>query len=175
MPLTRRRLVLLTAFALLAALPPAARSVAAKDGDKAPPEPPPPRDARETVAAYLDAALNGRVEEATGMGVPGSSPSQPGSVKDFAELKIKALALKSVRADDTGALAITEDVAGDHDRKGPLVLTLVKRKGQWLVNDIDLEDEKGLKDEEERFLEQHPHAREVPEKKQEGSKDEGTE
>ena len=162
-----RHLVLPAAIAVFAALPLlAGRSAFAKDDEKAPPEPP-PRDAREPVAAYLDAALNGRVEEATGMGLPGSSPSQPGSVKDFAELKIQKLALKSVRADDSGALAITEDVEGDHDRKGPLVLTLVRKKGQWLVSDIDLEDEKGLKDEEERFLDQHPHARDVPEKKTE--------
>src|SRR5688500_13309434 len=137
----RRQTVLLVAVGLLAVLPLAA--AAADDKDKKPAEPP-PLDARETTAAYLDAALNGRVDEATALGDPDTGPGRPESVKDFAELKIKKLALKSVQADDTGALAITEDVKGDHDRVGPLVLTLVKKKGRWLVRDIDLEDdEKG--------------------------------
>jgi hypothetical protein len=122
------------------------------------------RDAPQTTAAFLDAALSRKFKEAAAMGEPGKAYSREEAIRQFAELNVKKLAIVSVHADPVNALSITENVKGDHNREGPLVLTLVRKDGRWLIRDVDLETEASAKDELERFLKKYPDARSLPEK-----------
>jgi hypothetical protein len=54
--------------------------------------------------------------------------------------------------------ATIEEVAGDHNRSGPLVLTLVKKEHRWLVRDVDFETPDSAEEERKRFLDKHPDA-----------------
>ena len=68
----------------------------------------------------------------------------------------------SLHANDSAALAITTEIVADHGRQGPLVFTLIKRDGIWLLDDIDVETAATAKDELDRFLERYPDAVEIP-------------
>ncbi len=78
------------------------------------------------------------------------------------------LKLASLYADDNNAIAFTTDVIvindesdRSQDQKGPLVITLTRKDNMWSVIDIDLENEKTIKIELERFLEYYPNAIEI--------------
>jgi hypothetical protein len=123
-----------------------------------------PRDARETVKAFVELAMDGKYEEAAKLGDPGQTPSQPKVVKDnFSKLKIENFAVKSVHADDANALAMSSKVKDDRGREGLLVFELVKKQDRWLIHDIDFENDKSAKDELKRFLDKHPDAKVMPE------------
>ena len=121
-----------------------------------------PLNARQTAAAFLDAALSGRLAEAASLGEPGRAYNTEKGCAQFAELKVKQLAIESAYADEANALVITANVTGDRGRQGPLVLTLVKKDDAWLIRDVDLEDEESVEDEVERFLKDHPKAKLLP-------------
>jgi hypothetical protein len=122
------------------------------------------RDARQTVMAFLDAAFAGRLKEAAAMGEPGKAFSREDAIQQFAEMNVKNIAIVSVHADQQNALTITNNVKGDHDRQGPLVLTLVRKDGRWFIRDVDLETEASAKEELARFLKKYPDAKPLPDK-----------
>ena len=135
----------------------AANSISAEQSKEKPVGP------RETVLAYVDAATNGRIEEAAKMGEPGQTPSQPKAIKEnFSAVQVGKFAVKSVYADASAALAISSDVKDDRDRKGPLVFTLVRKDDRWLIRDIDLESAESVKEELKRFLDRYPDAKLIP-------------
>jgi hypothetical protein len=122
------------------------------------------RDARQTATAFLEAAFNGRLKEAAAMGEPGKAYSREEAIKQFAEIKVERIAVVSVHADAQNALVITNNVKGDHNREGPMVLTLVRKDGRWFIRDVDLETEGSAKEELAKFLKKYPDAKVVPEK-----------
>ena len=131
-----------------------------------------PLGPRETVLAYVDAATNGRIEEAAKLGEPGQTPSQPKAIKEnFSAVQVGKFAVKSVHADASAALAISSDVKDDRDRKGPLVFTLAKKDDRWLIRDIDLESAETAKDELQRFLERRPDAKLIPDSGRQANRD----
>ena len=124
-------------------------------------------DSRQIADMFLDAALNGRLKEAAAMGEAGKAYSREEKIKEFSELKVNSLKLADVRANGEHAIAVTEEVAGDHDRHGPLVLTLTRKDGLWWIRDVDLETRDSAKRELDRFLKAHPDAKAVPDPKAE--------
>ena len=117
----------------------------------------------QTIEDVESAAVAGRDSEAAALTDPRTAVAQ--QLDDFRELaKINPEGFKvvSIYANDSAALAITTEVVGDHDRQGPLVMTLIKRDGTWLLNDVDLETAATVKDELDRFLERYPDAVEIP-------------
>ena len=124
-----------------------------------------PRTPRQTAQTFLDAAIAGRADEAAALGQPGQSPSRAEKIKkEFGELNLKKLAVIRVYAGKDAALVMTGN-AKHKDRTGPMVLTLVKKDGRWLVRDIDLETEASAQGELKRFQEKHPDAKPEPDKK----------
>jgi hypothetical protein len=126
------------------------------------------------VEAFLEAALNGKPDKAAALGEPGQSPSREDSVrKDFSELNVKngKLPITRLIADDSNALAITENVViASEKRAGPLVLTLVRKDGRWMVNDIDLKTNESVLDEVKRFQQRRPQSKLVFERQYQESK-----
>jgi len=123
------------------------------------------RDARQTAETFLTAALAGKAKEAAALGEPGKAWSREDKIKDdFADWKVKKLAITSMHADDDNALVITEKVAGKK-REGPLVIILVKQDKRWLIRDVDHETEDSVKEELKRFQQKYRQARPVFEKK----------
>ena len=118
-----------------------------------------PRNAWQTADAYLAAALAGKVEEAAAMGEAGKAPSRPKTIRDVGALKAKRLKVVSAHANDQHALAVTEEVTDDRDRKRLLQLTLVKDEDRWLIRDIDFETPDSAKEELKRFLDKNPGAK----------------
>ena len=116
------------------------------------------RDARAGVEEFLAAALAGRREAAAKLLGPRYGNSRH-ALDDLQQLGGTAeMKVVSVHAGDDDALALTTNVSGDHGRKGPLVITLVKQRGLWVVNDIDLKAPAEARGRLERYLQRRPNA-----------------
>jgi hypothetical protein len=151
--MTRRHAVrVVVAGLLMAACPPGADGAGEPKVED--------RSARQTVEAFLKAALAGKVQEARAFVERGMVPEN--QVKELHELGVKELGLTSVHADDANAVAVTDKVtvrdAGGR-REGHLLLTLVKKGKRWLVRDIDFEEPGRMKQKLKRFVREHPNAK----------------
>jgi hypothetical protein len=117
-------------------------------------------DARQTVEAFLDAAIAGKVEQALG-----NATISENKVKDFQKAGIKRVDISIVLADDSEALTISEPIELDKEGKGHMLLYLLKKDGRWKVRDIDFEPaEKAIRKQRD-FLESHPEAKAVKARK----------
>jgi hypothetical protein len=118
-------------------------------------------DARQTAERYVAAALGGKAKEAAGLADGQKAAGRvDGTIRDLATLKIEKLAVKRVVAAGDVACAMTEDVAADHGRKGPLVVTMTRMAGVWKVVDVDLDAGEG-EGTFGRFVREHPEGVEV--------------
>lgn len=121
------------------------------------------RSITQTVVDVQSAAIEGRDSDAALLTDPSSAVArQLADFRELAELNPEGFRVVSIYADDQAALAITTEIVADHGRHGPLVMTLIKRDGTWLLNDVDVESAATAKDELARFLERHPDAVETP-------------
>ena len=74
-------------------------------------------------------------------------------LSDFAKIPgLSKVVITGDFEDANSALVITSDVLGDHDRKGPLLIRLVKQRGLWVIEDIDLESPEGALKKLQGFL-----------------------
>ena len=114
--------------------------------------------ARRIAEQFLTAALAGRRSEAIMLTDPKSAAGH--QVEELRRLSFtEQPRITSVHADDTVALAVTTRFSDDRDRKGQLTIRLIKQRGLWVVNDIDLETPKKATADLAEFLESHPDAR----------------
>jgi RNA polymerase sigma factor (sigma-70 family) len=134
---------------------PASSSAPAKEPAK-----PETLDARKTASAFLDAAIAGKVEDARAHADPNTISEN--KVKDFQEAGIKRVELSIVLADDAEAMAISETIELEKDRKkAHLLLYLRKKDGRWRVRDVDFEPSEEAFRKQRDFLEGHPEAKTV--------------
>ena len=115
---------------------------------------------RTAINIYIEAGL-GRDEKAlAAVCVPGSAVAQQ-ALTGLSEIEgVRDLRLVEVRSAGRAALAITTPIEADHGRTGPLVFTLLQSpEGNWRIDDIDVEDADGLREEIERFIRRYPTAR----------------
>jgi len=107
------------------------------------------REVRTVVESFLAAVVAGRDREASQMTTdPARDVHQ---LEDLRSVIDSALKVDHVLARNKAAIAVTTEVKADRGREGVLLFQLTKSRGQWLVDDIDLEDEEGLRDEIRRF------------------------
>lgn len=119
-----------------------------------------------TIQTFLSSLVEKRIPELVELADPMSAV--PHQIQDIHNLLTESeLKLVSLYADNNYAIAVTIDVVvvdevyDQGHKKGPLVITLVKRDNVWLVTDIDLETEATAKTELDRFLKKHPNAVEI--------------
>ena len=141
-----------------------ARIYTLKTGETPPTPKPDPKsespNARQTVEAFLDAAIAGKVEDALA-----NATISENKVKDFQKAGIKRVDISIVLADDSEALTISEPIDLDKEGKGHMLLYLLKKDGRWKVRDIDFEPaEKAIRKQRD-FLESHPEAKAVKARK----------
>ncbi|KPK79636.1 MAG: hypothetical protein AMJ81_12980, partial [Phycisphaerae bacterium SM23_33] len=134
--------------------PPRARPAPAKPA-------PGPLTAREVAEVFLGAATAGDDEEAVRLADPNSA--LPRQLKEFRQIPgVEKLKVVKVHADAAVALAATTETQDDRDRRGVLLLRLIKLVADWRVTDIDFRAPDKAKAEYDQFLEDHPRALEVP-------------
>jgi outer membrane lipoprotein-sorting protein len=120
------------------------------------------RSARQTAEVFLRLALAGREDDASRLGA---------AAKDRAEIRqnaaeirqldgFQSLKIVSIYASQEAALAITSKV-NYRGAEHALVMHMAFHNNRWLIDDIDLESESGLKEEKDRFLRDHPQAKEL--------------
>ena len=118
-------------------------------------------NARSVAEAFLAAAVSGRDSEAIRLVKPGSAVVR--QVKDFRQiLEAEKLKIVSVHADEQIAVATTTEISVE-DQKGPMLIRLIKQRGIWMVEDVDLETPASLKAELDSFLQKHPNATKLDE------------
>lgn len=110
------------------------------------------------IMAFADAGARGDFEAAQEFTVEGKVP--PGQAADLFEfLGGKPLELSEVLGAEEAALAIGAEVTSPGGDTGSLVFTMVREgKGDWKIEDIDLEDRDGIEEEKKRFRERFPRA-----------------
>ena len=113
--------------------------------------------ARDTAENFLSAASEGRLPDARAL-----APAIH-DLEAFQEVTNgTAPSIVRLFANENAALVVTSDIAADHGRVGPLVITLRKQNDQWLVQDVDVASSETTKDEIERFLTHYPDTVELP-------------
>jgi hypothetical protein len=119
---------------------------------------------RQVTAAFLAAALAGKVAEARALANPGNiSENKVFEVQKL--IGVKQLGLSLVVANDAIALAVSDPVTvTDRGRTFPgyLLFTLVKKDGRWLLKDIDLHEADRTLQKQRQFLERYPDAKPIP-------------
>jgi len=128
----------------------------------------------DTAEAFLAAAVSGRDSEAIKLVKPGSAVVR--QVKDFRQiLDPEKLKIVSVYTDERIAVVTTTEISAAHttketsvEDKGPLLIRLIKQRGMWMVEDVDLETPANLKAEIDSFLQKHPNATKLQEPKVRG-------
>ncbi|MDH4240442.1 MAG: HEAT repeat domain-containing protein [Phycisphaerae bacterium] len=123
----------------------------------------------DTAEAFLAAAVSGRDSEAIKLVKPGSAVAL--QVKDFQEIAEKdKVKVVSVFGDEQVAVATTTEISAaattketSVEDKGPMLIRLIKQRGMWMVEDVDLETPASLKAEIDSFLQKHPNARKLQE------------
>lgn len=113
-------------------------------------------NARSVAEAFLAATVSGRDSEAIRLVKPGSAVVR--QVKDFRQiLEPEKLKIVSVYTDERIAVVTTTEISVE-DQKGLMLIRLIKQRGIWMVEDIDLETPASLKAELDSFLQKHPNA-----------------
>ena len=116
----------------------------------------------DVAEAFLAAAVSGRdSHEAIKLVKPGSAVVR--QVKDFRQiLNPEKLKIVSMYADERIAVVTTTEINVD-DQKGLMLIRLIKQRGIWMVEDVDLETPDSLKAELDSFLKKHPNAKKLQE------------
>jgi prepilin-type processing-associated H-X9-DG protein len=118
-------------------------------------------NARSVAEAFLAAAVSGRDSEAIRLVKPGSAVVR--QVKDFRQiLEPEKLKIVSGYTDERIAVVTTTEISIE-DQKGLMLIRLIKQRGVWMVEDIDLETPASLKAELDSFLQKYPNATKLPE------------
>lgn len=114
-------------------------------------------DAFTTVDNFLKASMAGDISKAMKLVKPGSAVDH--QLKDFAEIPNHETAqIASVHADNKKAFAITNAFFEDNGHPVLLTFTLIKQRGLWVVEDIDMETPQKAKADLQTFLKEHPIA-----------------
>jgi hypothetical protein len=121
-------------------------------------------NALSVAEAFLAAAVSGRDSDAIKLVKPGSAVVS--QIKDFHQiLDPEKLKIVSILADEATAVVTTAEISTavtttetSVEDKGPLLIRLIKQRGMWMVEDIDLETPASLKAELDSFLQKHPNA-----------------
>jgi hypothetical protein len=112
-------------------------------------------NALSVAEAFLTAAVSGRDSDAIKLVKPGSAVVE--QIKNFQEIDDKdKLKVVSVYGDEEVALVTTTEIRVED--KGTLLIRLIKQRGMWMVEDIDLETPVSLKTELDSFFQKHPNA-----------------
>ncbi len=115
----------------------------------------------DTAEAFLAAAVSGRDSEAIRLVKPGSAVVR--QVKGFRQiLDPEKLKIVSVYTDERIAVVTTTEISVE-DQKGLMLIRLIKQRGIWMVEDIDIETPVSLKAELDSFLKKHPNAKKLQE------------
>ena len=119
-------------------------------------------NARKVGAAFLDLAIAGKVKEAREHTMSNVSENKVG---EFGRLGVKRADVTIALAGATDALIITEVIEIPKEGKGHLLVYLRQKDGKWLVRDIDFEPSDNAIKKQQHFLESHPDAKPVKDKK----------
>jgi tetratricopeptide (TPR) repeat protein len=114
-------------------------------------------DPRHVVEQLLMAWARGDDQAMKGL-LHSSMSTERNDFREFRESNpdMDKIRVESIYQSERDALVITSSVNGDRGSKGPMVLTLAKETGLWVVRDIDLETPESVKKEIERFTENYP-------------------
>lgn len=126
--------------------------------------------ARQAIEAYVAAALDGRDQDASALGVSGTGRKE--TVEKFRTLLgVKSLKIVTVLASDTSgqATAVSDAVKltkanPDGRNTGVMSFLLVRTSGKWLVKDIDFDTEAKAKSKVDEFRKRYTDAAEAPTK-----------
>ncbi len=117
------------------------------------------RDALDVASAFLAAVISGGNSGAIALVKPGSAVVN--QVRDFQKISnIGELKLVAMYTTNQFALGVTNKIKIENEQ-GQLLFHLVKNRGIWMVDDIDLENPDSLKDEINSFLKRHTDAEKV--------------
>jgi len=117
-------------------------------------------NARTIVELFLSETLAGNTGNAIKLVKPGSAVAR--QVADLHEMgQGQQLHITTVHGNDRMALAFTSEITADHDRKGVLAIRLIKQRGVWMVEDIDLEPPAKARVHLVAFLRTHSDATEL--------------
>ena len=109
----------------------------------------------------MAAAISGKDSEAIRLVKPGSAVVK--QVKDFPQiLDPEKLKIVSMYADERIAVVTTTEISVDN-QKALMLIRLIKQRGIWMVEDVDLETPVSLKAELDSFLQEHPNATKLQE------------
>jgi hypothetical protein len=116
----------------------------------------------QTIERFRSAVVQGRDSDAVKLTDPRSAVArQLDEWRELEKMNPQGIQIVSVYASGSAAFAITTEIVADHDREGPLVITLVKHAGNWVLKDIDVETAETAQEDLELFLEKHPDAVEI--------------
>jgi hypothetical protein len=116
--------------------------------------------ARTIVESFLSASLVGKTGAAIKLVKPGSAVVR--QVADLHEMgQGQQLQITTVHGNGKMALAFSTEFTADRDRKGVLEIRLIKQRGVWMVEDIDLETPAKAKADLLGFLKKHTDAKEL--------------
>ena len=98
---------------------------------------------------------------------PGSTVAEQ-ALSDLPEMPdIDSMELVEIHADNKTAKAISSMLTSKKGQANQMVFTFLKQDdGRWLIDDIDLENAKGLQEEIKRFTTKNPDAKIILEKKE---------
>jgi len=114
-----------------------------------------------SVTAYIKGGLASDKEAVAKVSVPGSAVLEQ-ALTDLHELDgVSNLSLIAVHADPQNAIAVSNQISADPGQQGSLVFRLKLEAGNWLIADIDFEDEQGVISEINRFKQRYSSAEEV--------------
>ena len=117
-------------------------------------------NARTVVESFLSEAIAGNTGKAIKLVKPGSAVDrQVGDMQEFCQER--QIQITTVHANDRIALAFTNEFTGDDGEVGVMEITLIKQRGIWMVEDIDLENTAKAKSDLSDFLKNNPDAGEV--------------
>ena len=117
-------------------------------------------NARTIVESFLSAVIAGNTGKAIKLVEPGSAVArQVGDMQEFCQGR--QIQITTVHANDRIAMAFTNEFTGDDGEVSMLEIKLIKQRGIWMVEDIDLEKTSRAKADLSDFLKNNPDAGEV--------------
>ena len=117
-------------------------------------------NARRVVESFLSDVIAGNTSKAIKLVKPGSAVAR--QVAYMQELcQGRQIQITTVHANDRIALAFTNEFTGDDSEVAMLEITLIKQRGIWMIEDIDLENTAKAKADLSDFLKNNPDAGEV--------------
>jgi len=112
------------------------------------------------VRDFLRASIAGDTTEAMKLIKPGSAVVN--QLEDFTTIPNReTIQIASVHADNKKAFAITDVIFTDNGKDGLLTITLIKQRGLWMIDDIDMETSEKAETDLQVFLTRHPNAKPV--------------